>query len=66
LFFDDSSFDKYFQSIDPADFKRDGQVVPLRDGEVRLNSIKMVDKDFLFEIENALKMFESYLYNEFG
>ena len=66
LYFDENSFEKYFTVIDPADFQRDGQVVPTREGEIKLPSIKIVDKEFLFEIEGALKAFETYLYGEFG
>eukprot|EP00347_Sterkiella_histriomuscorum_P005987 403354508 len=67
LYFDESSFDKYFQMLDPADFKmKDGQTIPTKEGEIKLPTIKIVDKDFLFEIEGALKTFENYLFNEFG
>ena len=53
--------------LDPADFKmKDGQTIPTKEGEIKLPTIKIVDKDFLFEIEGALKTFENYLFNEFG
>lgn len=40
--------------------------MPTKEGEIKLPAIKLVDKDFLFEIEGALKAFETYLFNEFG
>lgn len=67
IYFDESSFEKYFKIYDPADFTmKDGTTVPTKEGEIKIPSIKVVDKDFLFEIEGALKAFENYLYNEFG
>ena len=48
LVFDESSFEKFFQKIDPTSFERDGQPAPLREGEIKLPSLKIIDKDFLY------------------
>ncbi len=66
LVFDESSFDKYFEKIDSSNFERDNQVVPMKEGEIKLSSLKIVDKDFLYEIQDSLKEFENYLLAEFG
>jgi len=47
---DESSFEKYFEKIDPAAFERDGQAIPMREGEVRIPTYKMINKNFIFDI----------------
>ena len=69
LTFDESSFEKFFEKLDPTDFKRDGQPLQSQPGsemEIKLSSLKIVNKDFLYEIEGGLKAFETYLFDTFG
>ena len=61
LVFDDSSFEKYFEFVDPDYFARNLQSLPTVEGEVNLKSLKVVDKKFLFEIEAGLNAYEKYL-----
>ncbi len=61
LVFDDSSFEKYFEFVDPDNFARSLQSLPTVEGEVKLKSLKVVDKKFLFEIEAGLNAYEKYL-----
>jgi hypothetical protein len=42
-------------------FARKMQPIPVVEGEVKLKSLKVVDKKFLFEIEPALNAYEKYL-----
>lgn len=37
-----------------------------QEDEIILNSLKIVDRDFIHQIEGGLKAFENYLLNEFG
>ena len=61
LQFDDMSFDKYFSFIDHKNFKVKNEVIPLKSGEIIFNSLKMIDKEFIKEILEGLRVFESYL-----
>ena len=66
LVFDDSSFEKYFEYIDADEFQGKLKNVPKVEGEVKLKSLKIVDKDFLYEIEPGLHAYETYLLSEYG
>ena len=66
IVFDESSFEKYFQNIDPEEFQKNLTNVPKVEGEIKLPSLKIVEKDFLFELEQGLHAFETYLLNEYG
>lgn len=63
---DQTTFEKYFERVDPAAFRRDGQELPLREGEVRIQTYRMVNKNFIFDISPAIKALEAYLTKEFG
>jgi hypothetical protein len=66
LNFDDTSFEKYFEYVDIEHFARKMTPIPVVEGEVKLKSLKVVDKKFLFEIEPALNAYEKYLIQEYG
>jgi hypothetical protein len=40
--------------------------MPVIVGEIELHSLKVVDKDFLLEIDAGLNAYEVYLLKEFG
>ena len=61
LNFDESSFEKYFEYVDVEHFAKNIQSLPNVQGEVKLKSLKVVDKKFLFEFESALNAYENYL-----
>jgi hypothetical protein len=63
---DESSFEKYFEYVDPEHFQRNLTSIPVVEGEIKLRSLKVVDKSFLFELESGLNAFESYLISEYG
>jgi len=62
--FDESSFNKHFEIIHPKDFETNGQKTPYND--VPIQSLKIVNKEFIHEIEEALKAFENFLIGEFS
>lgn len=64
LQFDESSFEKKFQIIDAQNFDTHGFRPPGE--ECIIPSLKIVDKDFIHDIEDGIKAFENYLTNEFG
>ena len=66
LNFDDSSFEKYFEFVNVEHFARKIPSIPVVEGEIKLKSLKVVDKKFLFEIEPALNAYEKYLIQEYG
>jgi hypothetical protein len=66
IIFDESSFETYFKYVDPDEFTKKLTNIPNIEGEIKLQSLKIVEKDFLFEIEPGLHAFETYLINEYG
>lgn len=66
LVFDESSFEKFFQYVETSEIFKNHANINLVDHEIRLKSLKIVDKDFLYDIEIGLHAFETYLLNEFG
>ena len=52
--FDESSFAKYFVMTDGSTFEQNGVTVPLKDEEIVLSSIKIVEKEFITEVLGAL------------
>ena len=61
LVFDDSSFEKYFKYVDPEDFARNLHSLPTVEGEIKLKSLNVVDKNFLLNLESGLNAYEKYL-----
>ena len=53
--------------MDPEEFTKNlSDPLPSIDNEVKIKSLKVVDKSFLYEIEPSLNAFEQYLLSEYG
>ena len=50
--------------IDPKNFNTHGKTVP--ENEIIIPSVKVVEKEFIHDIEEGLKTFENYLTKEYG
>ena len=57
LEFDEESFDKTFSFIDNT-FRVKNKVIPMKQGEIQIPSLKMVSKSFIDSIMNGIQEFE--------
>lgn len=66
LVYDESSFEKFFKFVDPADILKSHLGIPEIDNEIKLQNLKIVDKDFIFEVETGLQALQTYFIKEYG
>lgn len=63
LILDESSFNKYFEYIEPNQYFNSTSI-PKENFYIK--SLKVVKNKFIEEIQDAIRAFEKYLMNEFG
>jgi hypothetical protein len=66
LLLDESSFDKFFQYVEPDDLFKNAAFMPSYDNETRLRSLRVVDRSFILAIEEGLVALQQYFRLEYG
>lgn len=65
--FDEDSFQKYFEYLDEQTFQSQLKLpLPNISNEVKHRSLKIIDKDFITELDHGILAFETYLLKEYG